>query len=356
MTLDPLAPRIEISRAALAHNVRALRQRLGRGRLIAAVLKGNAYGHGRDLVASLVADRVDLLAAADPSDAIALAEIAPGRAMCLGPAHGEALTECLHRRVQVAVTGERQVAGLGPDARVHLLVDTGLHRLGTSPDHAPALAAAVRATGARIDAACCMVARADHGDWEAVAEEVRLLRALPLGVNRLHTGGSSVTLERPDLAGDIGRPGLALLGYHPRAHQRTLVDLEPTLRLVAPILELRTVAAGGAVGYQARPVERDTVVATLGIGTAHGLHPETDARVIVDVVGTHCPVLCPPSLEYCLIDVTDARGVDVGSEVVLLGGRPGTPTSAVDFANRLEVIIDHVLTPLAASLHRVSTA
>ena len=352
--LDPLAARIEISRAALLHNVHSLRQSLGPNRMIAAVLKGNAYGHGRDLVGELVADHVDLLAAADPADAVALARLAPGKALSLGPAHGEILAECIANGVRVAVSDQQQLDGLDPRARVHLLVDTGLHRLGVAPQRAEAFAHAIRARGAQIESAFCMVARADYGEWDAVAEEVRLLRELPLGVESFHTGGSSVALERPDLAGDIGRPGLALLGYHPRHRQRHLVDLQPSLRLIAPILELRTVPAGHSVGYQARRLERETVVATLAMGVAHGLHPSTDARVVAEVDGTFCPILDPPSLDYCLLDVTDAPNAQVGDEAVLLGGRPGSQTSVSDVANRLGVLIDHVLTPLSASLRRVA--
>jgi len=351
---DALAARVEVSASALKHNVRALRTRLGPGRMIAAVLKANAYGHGRDLVAGLVADQVDLLAAADPADALELTEIAPGRSLCLGPAYGSVLRECVRRDVQVTVSDEHQLPDLPHGARVHVLVDTGLHRLGVAPARAADLVQAVREKGGKIEAAYCMVAGADSGDWDSVADEVRQLRDLELGAPRIHTGGSSVTLERPDLAGDIGRTGLAMLGYHPRPEQREMVNLEPSLRVVAPVLELRVVKAGEPVGYQARRIDRDTTVATLAIGAGHGLHPQTDSRLAVEVNGSLCRYLCPPLLDYCLVDVTDAPGVSVGTEATVVGGRSGDPTSVADLAERLGVMIDHVLAPLAGSLPRVA--
>jgi alanine racemase len=352
---DALAPRIEISGPALRHNIRGLRDRLGPGRKLAAVLKGNAYGHGRDLVARLVADEVDLLAVADPADALALASAAPGRVLCLGPAHGDLLEECIARGVRVTVSSRAQLDRLSHGATVHVLVDTGLHRLGVAPSDAAALCDAVRSAGAQLEGVFCMVARADAGDCDDVAREVELLTGLGLDGAHVHTGGSSVALERPDLAGDLGRAGLAVLGYHPRAEQRALVDLEPSLRLVAPIVETRTVGAGDRVGYQARPVEHDTVVATLPLGAAHGWHPAADARLEVLLNGQPCPFLCPPSLDYSLVDATAAPGAELGAEAVVLGGRPGTPTSVVDVAARLGVLVDHVVTPLAASITRHAT-
>jgi len=354
VTGNPLAPRIEVSGSALKRNVRALRDRLGPGRSIAAVLKANAYGHGRDLVAGLIADEVDLLAAADPADALALSNSAPGRSLSLGPAYGSVLRECVERGVQVTVSDEHQVRDLPRGARVHLLIDTGLHRLGVAPERAAALARAVREKGGEIEAIYCMVARADSGDWDDVADEVRRLRELEVEAPRIHTGGSSVTLERPDLAGDIGRAGLAVLGYHPRPEQRTMVDLVPSLRLVAPVLELRVAETGVHVGYQATPLTRETTVATLPVGVGQGLNPQTDSRCAVELNGHLCPYLCPPSLDYSLVDVTDARGVRLGTEATVLGGRPGVPTSVVDVAERLGVILDHVVTFLAASLKRVA--
>jgi alanine racemase len=356
VTDSPLAPRIEVSASALRDNLAALRDRLGPGRSIAAVLKANAYGHGRDLVAGLIADEADMLAAADPADALALADAAPGRCLSLGPAHGSTLRECIERGVQVTVSDELQLGDLLPGARVHLLVDTGLHRLGVAPERAAALARGVRGRGCHIEAVCCMVARADQGDWDDVAAEISLLRRLELQVPRIHTGGSSVALERPDLAGDMGRTGLAVLGYHPRAGQRSMVELVPSLRLVAPILELRVARMGERVGYQAVPLARETTVATLPLGLGHGLHPDTDPACAVELNGRLCPHLCTPSLDYSLVDVTDAPGAEVGAEATVIGGRPGTATSVADLAERLGVIVDRIVAPLAESIRRVAVA
>jgi alanine racemase len=352
---DPLAARIEVSRGALHHNIRVLRALLGPDRQLAAVIKANAYGHGRDLIADLVADELDVLAVAEPIDALAVAARAPGRVLCMGPAHGEILRECVARGVRVAVSSMRQVDDLSANAVVHVLVDTGLHRLGVAPQNAHALVNAIRARGAHVEAAFTMVVRADHHEWDSVAAEITLLRRLDLGVERLHTGGSSVTLDRPDLAGDIGRVGIALYGHHPPPHPRAHVKLMPSLRLLAPVLELRLVTAGDAIGYQARALARDTLVATLPVGTVHGLHPGIDERFGAILNDTFCQFLCPPTFEYSLVDATDAPSVDVGDSALVLGGPPGTSTSADDIAAGLGITAAQMLTALAASVPRVAS-
>jgi len=94
----------------------------------------------------------------------------------------------------------------------------------------------------------------------------------------------------------------------------------------------------------------------LPVGVSHGLHPSTDARVVAELGGTLCPFLCPPSLDYSLLDVTDAPHARAGDEALLLGGRADAPTSVIDVARRLGVLVDHVLAPLGASIRRVPVA
>lgn len=355
MPTDPFAAHIEISHEALRGNIRTLRNLLGPSRQLAAVLKGNAFGHGRDLVADLIANDVDLLAVAEPVDALALAGRTQARVLCMGPANGTMLRECVARGVRVAVSSPHQLEHLTPGAVVHLLVDTGLHRLGVAPAEAPALAQAIRARGACLEAAFCMVVRGDFDEWDSVAAEVALLRRLDLGVKQIHTGGSSVTLDRPDLAGQIGRVGIALYGYHPPPRPREHVALKPCLRLLAPVLELRHVAAGEGVGYRPRPLPRETLVATLPLGTVHGLNPDFDERFGAVLNGTYCRFLCPPTFEYSLLDATDAQGVEIGHEALVLGGPPGSPAAAEDVARTLGTNVDEVLRALAPSITRIAT-
>lgn len=355
MPADPLAARIEISHEALRSNIRTLRDLLGPSRQLAAVLKGNALGHGRDLVADLIASDVDLLAVAEPVDALALAGRTQTPVLCMGPASGAILRECVARGVRVAVSSPHQLEHLGPGAIVHLLVDTGLHRLGIAPAEAPALAQAIRDRGACLEAAFCMVARSDFDAWDSVAAEVALLRRLDLGVKQLHTGGSSVTLYRPDLAGQIGRVGTALYGCYPPPRPREHIALTPCLRLLAPVLELRRVVAGDGVGYQPRPLLRDTLVATLPLGTAHGLNPDFDERVGAILNGTYCRFLCSPTSEYSLLDATDAPGVEIGHEALVLGGPPDCPTAAENVARNLCTPVTQVLRALAPSIRRIRT-
>jgi alanine racemase len=319
---------------------------------VAAVLKANAYGHGLQDVARVVADEVDFLAVAEPDDAITLSGIAPGRVLLLGPVRGAQLRECMREQVRCTIDCAAVASELIPGAVVHLLVDTGLHRLGAAPGEVASVRSEAAHRGTTVEALFCMAAGAELGDWELVEQEVALLRSLAEPAELIHTGGTTVALDRPDLAGDIARPGLAILGYPSRPAQRERIDLRPSLRLIAPVLETRRVPAGARVGYDGVPVARSTTIATLPVGVAHGLNPKADHRLGVWLRDKFCPFLARPSLEYALVDATDVGIPAIGEQAIVLGGPPGDPTSVESVARQLEVIVDHVLAALSPALPR----
>lgn len=355
-TAQPLVSRAQarVSRAALRSNIAALRARAAPGTRLAPLVKANAYGHGRELVARTLADEVDFFCVAEPTDALTLSAVVPGQVLCLGPAYGDELTTLLHAGVRVAVSDAAALPRLGPGDKVHLLVDTGLHRLGVAPTAAPSLAQAIRRTGATLEGAFCHVAGADRGDWDTVKQEVRTLRELPLGAVLRHTGGSGILLSHPELVEDLARPGVALFGLYPRADQRKFAQLVMVLSLVAPVLELRNARAGDRVGYAGDVLVRDSVIATLPVGVCHGIHPQWAKAGCPVVIGRQdCHLLTNPMLDYTLIDATDVSGIAVGDLATILGdGRSGGPT-AEDIAHRFDISAEHLLVGLKESVQRV---
>lgn len=353
MPCDVVEPWIEVSRSALLANLRQLRGRVPAAVRFAAVLKANAWGHGRDLVASVLADQVELLAAAEPTDALALAGAAPGRTLCLGPAYGRQLRELCAAGVQVAVADRRALPDLRPGAGVHLLVDTGLHRLGCRPAEVGELIQALRARGARVEGVYCHVAGADRADWLAVQAEVATLRRSASAGTLIHCGGSSLLIERPDLVGDLARPGIAMYGHLPHPRQAGLVSLTPALRLLAPVLAICELQRGDRIGYLGQVLGARTTVATLGVGVAHGLDPAL-ARVGAQVLvgGRHCPILCDPMLDYTLVDVTAAPTTSRGDHALVIGGADGTPTSVSTLAGQLDQTPERLLIRLASTVTR----
>lgn len=342
-------PSIAISRAALQNNVYALRHRLPTKAVLAPIIKANAYGHGRRTVLKALEPEVDAFCLAEPDDALEVAGLTPAKIICLGPTYGEQLRALVQAGVEVAVSDKSVIGDLRVGDRVHVAVDTGLSRLGVHPADAEDLANSVRAAGAVIAGVFCHVAGADRGDWSDVEQEVRVLKSLRVGDSPRHFGGSTLSILRPDLVGDIARPGLATLGYYPQPYMRQEIELVPSLTLSAPVLETRTVAKGHRIGYSGIAVDGETVVATLGIGVHHGLDPNWGSSGgYVIIAGVRCPLIGDPMLDYTLVNAAWLPTVRRGDTATVIG--PGVEIAVM--ASLLGDSEEHLLVRMNSEIPR----
>ena len=148
---DRLRPTwLEIDLSALAANISELRRRIGPNRLLYAVVKANAYGHGASLVAPAALEAgADRLAVAAVNEAIALREAGVRAPILLLGYTPPELTETLLEYdlavsiydAGAALAFAQGAARYGRPLTAHLKVDTGMHRLGIDPEAAPDLAA-----------------------------------------------------------------------------------------------------------------------------------------------------------------------------------------------------------------------
>ncbi|HEX3082033.1 MAG TPA: alanine racemase, partial [Candidatus Saccharimonadia bacterium] len=131
--------RIEVSRAALQHNV-GLVQAQHRDYTIIPVLKGNAYGHGIDLVARAL-KASPLLAVDGYHEAEHIHDVTDHRVLVMGyirPGNVRLLNTTHCSYVVQDIAGLKAFGALGRVVRIHLELNTGMNRLGLSPSELPA--------------------------------------------------------------------------------------------------------------------------------------------------------------------------------------------------------------------------
>ena len=130
----------------------------------------------------------------------------------------------------------------------------------------------------------------------------------------------------PGFASDLARPGAALYGVNPTPGRHN--PMRPVLRLTAPVLQLRHVPAGEAVGYNAIwTAQRPTLVATVSAGYADGYHRTMSNTACAAFDGARLPLIGRVSMDLVTYDATDYPAVAVGSELELIG--PAIPPDEV---------------------------
>jgi alanine racemase len=360
---------IEIYHAAIRSNLEVIRRSAREARII-AVVKANAYGHGAVPVArTLVGAGVERLAVATVDEAIELREAGIDVPLLIlwgiGPAEAAIVTE---HALEPIVYDDRaievlEVAGARDGARigVHLKVDTGLGRQGAAPEDAVALATRI-ARSRHLQLAGTMSHLAVPGEDDAYTEVQLLRMARVLDAMRsagidpgiVHVSASGGLLTGGVAFADAVRPGLALYGLQPPWAADRDIGLLPALALRARPLRIFDLPAGEAIGYGLRfRTERDTRIATLGIGYGDGW-PRVHANNGWALVrGRRAPVVGTISMDGLTVDLAGIDGVTYADEFVLIGEQDGARITADEVAAERRTINYEVTTALRERLPRI---
>lgn len=363
----------EIDMAALKHNISALRQHLPRDCRLMAVVKANAYGHGDGLVCrACEAQGVDAFAVATADEGVRLRlDGVRGDILVLGwtdPAQAPLLSR--HDLIQTVVSVDYacRLDAANVPLRVHLKLDTGMHRLGIPWDDADHIAGLYACQHLRIEGLFTHLAAAetlDEADEARTEEQIRRFyrgaeelqrRGLPTG--KLHIQSSYGMLNYPGLPCDYARVGIALYGLlsSPGDRTRLTPDLRPVLSLRARVAELRDIAAGDTAGYDgAFTARRPSRVAVVSIGYGDG-YPRalSGGRGVVLVRGQHAPVAGLICMDQMLVDVTDIPGVAEGDTVTLIGRDGSNEITAGQLARAADTITNELLCRLGPRVERIA--
>ncbi len=304
------AARLTLDLDALAANWRAACAMAG-GAAVAAVVKADAYGLGvapvarrlwaegaRQFFVAHWAEAVQLRAILPEADIAVLNGLAPED---LPLALAGVAAPVLNTPVEAA-----RWAVAAPGRRAHLMVDTGMNRLGLPPAALAGLPA-----GLAPDLLMSHLACACEPASPMNAAQRETFAALPvLGRARSLVASHGLRLGAGYVFDHV-RPGLALYGGT-GAPFRAVVSLE------ARVLQLRSVPAGASVGYGATWVAaRPSRLATLALGYADGLRRGLSGLGWAELEGVRAPIAGRVSMDLTVIDVTDAPGLAEGDWVRL---------------------------------------
>jgi alanine racemase len=244
---------------------------------------------------------------------------------------------------------------------VHLKVDTGMHRVGCSPDDALGLARSVQETpGLHLAAVWTHCARADEpGEGFTALQIERYRRVLDeLGdagveVPLRHAANSAALLAFPESHFDLCRAGIAVYGIDPGPLMAGMAPLRPALSLRSTVAHVHRVAEGEGISYGHRylmPAEGWVAVAPVGYadGVPRRL-PDMGGEVLVG--GRRRPIAGAVTMDQVCIDCGDHRP-DVGDEVVLIGRQGDEEITAADWAERLGTITYEVVCGVGSRVPR----
>jgi len=366
--IRPLAATVNL--ADIRHNVRFLKSRTPKGCLFMAVVKANAYGHGDAQVAEAALEAgADCLGVAIVEEAARLRGSGFDCPVYLlfepPPAGASRAVEldltCSVYTDEFARALSKAARAQGKTARVHVKVDSGMHRVGINPSDAAGFAKTVDALpSVEVTGIYTHFAVATEPDDPFTMRQLDAFGdAASQTENALgrklvkHAANSGALLAFPESHYDMVRVGIAMLGLMPSDAFLGETELKPALTLAGEVAFVKKVAAGEGISYGLTfAPSADTYIATLPIGYADGFSRILSGKAEALIGGRRRPVVGTICMDVCMADL-GGEPVDPGTKFVLIGADGSDRISAEEVAHKLGTINYEVTCMISSRVPRV---
>ena len=325
--------RMEIDLGRLVHNLNFFKSKLKPGVKIMAMVKAFAYGSGSEEVANLLQfHRVDYLGVAYADEGIELRKNQITIPVMVMNATEESFHSLVKHNLEPVLYSVAMLKTLatflsGKTCRVHLELETGMHRLGLEPENYTEAIAVLKANpNIKLASIFSHLAAADGAEHDAYTHQQVSIYQLgyrtfseALGVMPIrHILNSPGIIRFAEYQLDMVRLGIGLYGINPTTEPNQ--NLKPAATLKTVISQVKEIKPGGTVGYgRWGKADSGKTIATIAIGYADGFSRAfSRGKGKVFVNGKVVPVIGNVCMDMTMIDITGVEA-KAGDEVIIFG-------------------------------------
>ena len=378
---------IILDATALRRNLRFLRKIIGPQCVFSSVIKGNAYGHGiESFVPMAESCGVRHFSVFNVGEALRAvrASTEGSRVMIMGFIADEEVEWAVEHGVSFYVfepgrlsAGVAAAQRVGRPARVHLELETGMHRTGLEGAELETAVDVILKSREHleIEGVCTHLAGAESignyvriaGQLERFDELCSYLASRGVEPTLRHVASSAALLTYPETRMDLVRCGIAQYGFWPstevRMHhllnQRSdsgMPKRDPLRRVLtwkSRIMSLKTVEPGHFVGYgTSYQATRRHRIAAVPTGYFTGFPRDLSNKGHVLIHGRRATVVGRVNMSMTLVDVTHIPEVQRGDEVVIIGTQGRNTITVASFSDMADVMSYEALVRLPSEIPR----
>lgn len=340
----------QIDLDAVERNMKNLKANLPERTKVMGVIKTDGYGHGSVPVAVKLEplDFVFGFGVATPEEAHNLRRAGIKKPiLILGYSFPYSYEMIVREEIRPAVFRADSIEPLraaaekeGKPVRVHIKVDTGMNRVGITPDREGLsfVRALMGQKEIEIEGIFTHFARADELDKTAALKQFDTFESfihmieeeLSLEIPVKHCANSAGILELPWTGMDVARAGIALYGLAPSEEvQKDIVPLKPAMSLYSHVVYIKTIHAGQSVSYGGTfTAQQDMRVATIPVGYGDGYPRSLSGKGYVLIRGKRAPILGRICMDQFMVDVSHISEAAEDDRVVLIGEDGGERITA----------------------------
>ena len=326
---------------AIISNMDSMHSMLKKDTRMYAVIKTNGYGHGSLPVAKALesVSYVKGYAVATAEEALELrADGIRKDILILSYTFPYSYEKLIAEDVRITVFRKDTLVRLsaaassvGKNAIVHIAVDTGMGRIGVSPDKngLDFVKEALDAPNIIVEGIFTHLARADEADKTSALDQLSKFKGFLDDITKQvgavipisHISNSAAILELPETYLDAVRAGITMYGLAPSDEvDMSRITLKPAMSLFSHITFVKKVYPGQSISYGGIfTADKEMTVATVPLGYGDGYPRTLTGKGEVLVRGKRCPILGRICMDQFMIDVSCFEDIKEGETVTLLG-------------------------------------
>ncbi len=368
---------VEVNSASLRHNFSAVKSIVPKDAHIMAVVKANAYGAGAIKASEIfLQEGANYLGVATLDEALELrSHFSKTPILILGYSPNSNASMLIDNDLSAMVFSLEQAEVFSQMAlksqkrlKIHLKIDTGMHRLGLEPNFKSIeIIKKIRALkGLEVEGIFTHLSNADakiktHAKNQMKAFNAFLEQLLnqkiefqyrhaynSAGILSLCNGNENRFLN-------LYRPGIMLYGFYPSNGMKETCPtiLKNVISLKAQIVQIRSVKKGEFIGYGKHfYTNEETLVGTLALGYADGLVRDLGNRIQVAINNQLAPLIGKVCMDQCFVKLNNIEAKE-GDEVILFGDKSAKANDASEIAALLNTIPYETISTLSKRLERV---
>ncbi|GAA7544455.1 alanine racemase [Helicobacter pylori] len=368
---------VEVNTASLRHNFSAVKSIVPKDAHIMAVVKANAYGAGAIKASEIfLQEGANYLGVATLDEALELrSHFSKTPILILGYSPNTNASMLIDNDLSAMIFSLEQAEVFSQMAlksqkrlKIHLKIDTGMHRLGLEPNFKSIeIIKKIRALkGLEIEGIFTHLSNADAKIKTHAKNQMKTFNAFleqlldqkiefqyrhaynSAGILSLCNGNENRFLN-------LYRPGIMLYGFYPSNGMKETCPtiLKNVVSLKAQIVQIRSVKKGEFIGYGEHfYTNEETLVGVLALGYADGLMRALGNRIQVAINNQLAPLIGKVCMDQCFVKLNNIQAKE-GDEVILFGDKSAKANDASEIAALLNTIPYETISTLSKRLERV---
>ncbi|GAA7492250.1 alanine racemase [Helicobacter pylori] len=368
---------VEVNTASLRHNFNAVKSIVPKDACVMAVVKANAYGAGALKASEIfLQEGANYLGVATLDEALELrSHFSQTPILILGYSPNTNASMLIDNDLSAMVFNLEQAEVFSQVAlksqkrlKIHLKIDTGMHRLGLEPTFKSIeTIKKIRALkGLEVEGIFTHLSNADANIKTHAKNQMKAFNAFleqlldqkiefqyrhaynSAGILSLCNGNENRLLN-------LYRPGIMLYGFYPSNEMKesSQTILKNVISLKARIVQIKRVKKGEFIGYGEHfYTNEETLVGVLALGYADGLMRALGNRIQVAINNQLAPLIGKVCMDQCFVKLNDIEAKE-GDEVILFGDKSAKANDANEIATLLNTIPYETISTLSKRLERV---